>query len=204
MTKVFEKGLMAKRKDNGKWERIVYVDDNTIGLEHFGTCQKDNIEEVSVQGDLRFLDGKLTQEQVKLIESGVIKVMIPQGERYYREDTVLGFGEINKNDRGEYVTDVSRRNGVRVNDGDGDTGSWNWTYRFELVIAGNIDDIIEKQEELEMIDQLDANQLVEVVATESEAVERIEEEMRELQAKLNHRRAVLGKAKNKGRELFQL
>lgn len=194
----FAKGLMALREGAKDWERIVYVDENSIGLEEFGICPKIQIEEVSLENDIRFksFDGKLSEQQIQLIREGVLKVVIPAGTRYYSEDTTLSFGEGNANSKGNYIKYI-REKDICINDGDGDTGDWGWTSNFKIKLEGNINDIISQHERInDVLELKDANQLINVIKEEAKVIVKLEAQIEELNKLIVNHKEVQGKARD--------
>ncbi len=205
MTNVFEKGLFALTETD-VWERIEYVDNDHIGLTDSGRVTKESIKEVSVPNDIRFTnkDGGLAPLQIELIKSGDIKLLIPAGTRYYREDTLLMFGEENENERGEFIRAIDEDGEIEINDGDGDTSSFGKTRQFTIVVVKDLDLITERIEDIDSLKTLEPNQLVDVVKASILVRDELEEKIKDLQDKLSHEKILISEAQRLGKAFFKI
>ncbi len=157
---------------------------------------------------LTTLKNKFTKDQLEAIQNNLISLSIKEGERYYRSNTVLLFGEDNANASGNYISKIDIEDGcVYVNDGDGDTAYFQWTgancfASINLLVEESYFDEQEKFNTALTVGE--PSTLLELSLAEKALRDDLEQQLKAITSKLEASKGKIDKIDNKVKELFKL
>lgn len=157
---------------------------------------------------LTTLGDKFTTEQLKALEEGLISFTIREGCRHYPKNTPLMFGENNANSKGEFIDKIDVEDKcVSVCDGDGDTHNFNWVNKSGFISINLVveESYFEEQEKFKAALEIGSpNTLLELTLTEKANRDELEQQIKDLNAKLSISNVKIDKLDTKVKEIFKL